>query len=84
MEKFVRAADCFRQVLQHEPDNRNAIRLLEETFFRWGQQSGSHENEEFPSPGTLPGDSGAWKDSSSPVENSGKHIEGGDSAKASS
>lgn len=46
IEQFSLAADCFRRVLQDEPDNGKAIRLLEETFYRWGRQSGSHETEE--------------------------------------
>ncbi len=39
LEQYSRAVDYFRTVIRDEPNNEKAIRLLEETFYRWGQKS---------------------------------------------
>lgn len=43
LEQYERAVAYFRKVLGEEPENVGAIRLLEETFYRWGQHSGAVE-----------------------------------------
>lgn len=43
LDQYGQAVEYLRKVLREEPDNDQAIRLLEQAFYRWGQHSGAVE-----------------------------------------